>query len=296
MTVPAMGGYGRRDQISVRSSELASLELGLERSPVSIVTTPARSLAWPNAALCTRRDCTKFLRNIPAIYGMWLVTLFLLYSLQEVNSEDVVSTRLYFVNASLQRVTFSSSVGVSLPCPAGGAPHAVLRWYLATGDDIYDVPHIRHVHANGTLQLYPFSPSAFNSYIHDNEYFCTAENQAGKIRSPSIHVKAVFREPYTVRVADQRSMRGNVAVFKCLIPSAVQEYVSVVSWEKDTVSMVPGKKVSEVSGGKVVESFVGQKEDLVFVACGDREPVEFTEDWVTCCQDLVWTRSLAAEF
>lgn len=107
-----------------------------------------------------------------------------------VNSEDVVSTRLYFVNASLQRVTFSSSVGVSLPCPAGGAPHAVLRWYLAAGDDIYDVPHIRHVHANGTLQLYPFSPSAYNSIIHDNEYFCTAENQAGKIRSPSIHIKA----------------------------------------------------------------------------------------------------------
>ncbi|KAG1951287.1 Down syndrome cell adhesion molecule-like protein [Pimephales promelas] len=239
MTVPRRGGYERRDQSLPRFSALTSTGLGLERSPGSIVTTPARSLAWPNTAQCTRRDCKTFLRNIPAIYGMWLVTLLLLYSFQEVHSEDVVSTRLYFVNASLQRVTFSSSVGVSLPCPAGGAPHAVLRWYLATGDDIYDVPHIRHVHANGTLQLYPFSPSAFNSFIHDNDYFCTAENQAGKIRSPSIRVKAVFREPYTVRVADQRSMRGNVAVFKCLIPSAVQEYVSVVSWEKDTVSIVP---------------------------------------------------------
>ncbi|KAK1147719.1 hypothetical protein AOXY_G35465 [Acipenser oxyrinchus oxyrinchus] len=62
--------------------------------------------------------------------------------------------------------------------------------------------------------------------------------------SPSIRVKAVFREPYTVRVEDQRSMRGNVAVFKCLIPSAVQEYVSVVSWEKDTVSIVPGRNSS----------------------------------------------------
>uniref|UniRef100_A0A8C2FH97 Down syndrome cell adhesion molecule like 1 n=1 Tax=Cyprinus carpio TaxID=7962 RepID=A0A8C2FH97_CYPCA len=179
-----------------------------------------------------------------------------------VHSEDVVSTRLYFVNASLQRVTFSSSVGVSLPCPAGGAPHAVLRWYLATGDDIYDVPHIRHGHANGTLQLYPFSPSAFNSFIHDNDYFCTAENQAGKIRSPSIHVKAVFREPYTVRVADQRSMRGNVAVFKCLIPSAVQEYVSVVSWEKDTVSIVPGNRFFLTSYGALYISDV-QKEDAL---------------------------------
>lgn len=44
-----------------------------------------------------------------------------------------------------------------------------------------------------------------------------------------------------MRVADQRSMRGNVAVFKCLIPAAVQEYVSVVSWERDTVSIVPGR-------------------------------------------------------
>ncbi|XP_029547329.1 Down syndrome cell adhesion molecule-like protein 1 homolog isoform X6 [Salmo trutta] len=212
---------------------------GLERPPGSIVASPAPRLAWPKTAPHTCQDCQTFLKNIPAIYGMWLVTLLLLYSLREVHSEDVGSTRLYFVNASLQRLTYSSSVGVSLPCPAGGTPTAILRWYLATGDDIYDVPHIRHVHANGTLQLYPFSPSAFNSYIHDNDYFCTAENQAGKIRSPNIRVKAVFREPYTVRVADQRSMRGNVAVFKCLIPTAVQEYVSVVSWERDTVSIVP---------------------------------------------------------
>lgn len=56
----------------------------------------------------------------------------------------------------------------------------------------------------------------------------------------------VFREPYTVRVEDQRSMRGNVAVFKCLIPSSVQEYVSVVSWEKDTVSIIPGKRGAAV--------------------------------------------------
>ncbi|KAJ6653164.1 hypothetical protein lerEdw1_010037 [Lerista edwardsae] len=155
-------------------------------------------------------------------------------------AEDV-GTSLYFVNESIQQVTFSSTVGVVIPCPASGSPSATLRWYLATGDDIYDVPHIRHVHANGTLQLYPFSPSAFNSFIHDNGYFCTAENSVGKIRSPNIRVKAVFREPYTVRVEDQRSMRGNVAVFKCLIPSSVQEYVSVVSWEKDTVSIIPGK-------------------------------------------------------
>lgn len=59
---------------------------------------------------------------------------------------------------------------------------------------------------------------------------------------PPRNLSAVFREPYTVRVEDQRSMRGSVAVFKCLIPSSVQEYVSVVSWEKDTVAIIPGKR------------------------------------------------------
>lgn len=65
-----------------------------------------------------------------------------------------------------------------------------------------------------------------------------------------VHLSAVFREPYTVRVEDQRSMRGSMAVFKCLIPSSVQEYVSVVSWEKDTVSIVPGRKTGATQAGR----------------------------------------------
>ncbi|XP_069803363.1 cell adhesion molecule DSCAML1 isoform X2 [Dendropsophus ebraccatus] len=192
---------------------------------------------------------------------MLLVTLFLLCSLQTACSEDA-STSLYFVNTSLLQITFSSTVGVFIPCPAAGSPSATLRWYLGTGDDIYDVPHIRHVHANGTLQLYPFSQSAFNSFIHDNDYFCTAENSAGKIRSPNIRVKAVFREPYTVRVEDQSAMRGSAAVFKCLTQPSVQEYVSVVSWEKDTVSLISeGRFVTSPSGALYILDV--QKEDAL---------------------------------
>eukprot|EP00062_Callorhinchus_milii_P022489 gi/632980353/ref/XP_007906987.1/ PREDICTED: Down syndrome cell adhesion molecule-like protein 1 homolog [Callorhinchus milii] len=192
---------------------------------------------------------------------MWLNTVILLYSLIQAHSENP-RTSLYFVTDALQQVIFSSSVGTVLPCPAAGPPGTVLRWYLATKDDIYDVPNIRHVHPNGTLQLYPFSPSGFNSFIHNNDYFCTAENIAGKIRSPNIRVKAVFREPYTVRVEDQRSMRGSVAVFKCLIPSSVQEYVRVVSWEKDTISIIPGSRFHITSYGALYISDV-QKEDAL---------------------------------
>lgn len=52
----------------------------------------------------------------------------------------------------------------------------------------------------------------------------------------------VSREPYTVRVADQKAMRGSVAVFKCIIPASVEAYVTVVSWEKDTVSLSSGRR------------------------------------------------------
>lgn len=43
-----------------------------------------------------------------------------------------------------------------------------------------------------------------------------------------------------MRVADQKAMRGSVAVFKCIIPASVEAYVTVVSWEKDTVSLSSG--------------------------------------------------------
>lgn len=103
--------------------------------------------------------------------------------------EDIRSS-LYFVNASLQEVVFSSTTGALVPCPAAAVPPATLRWYLATGEEIYDVPGIRHVHPNGTLQIYGFLPSSFSNLINDNTYYCTAENPSGKIRSQDLHIKA----------------------------------------------------------------------------------------------------------
>ena len=103
--------------------------------------------------------------------------------------EDLHSS-LYFVNASLQEVVFASTTGTLVPCPAAGIPPVSLRWYLATGEEIYDVPGIRHVHPNGTLQIFPFPPSSFSTLIHDNTYYCTAENPSGKIRSQDVHIKA----------------------------------------------------------------------------------------------------------
>nr|XP_020477726.1 Down syndrome cell adhesion molecule-like isoform X1 [Monopterus albus] len=167
---------------------------------------------------------------------MWILALIFSQCILNVFCEDLRSS-LYFVNASVQEVVFASTTGTLVPCPAAGAPPVSLRWYLATGEEIYDVPGIRHVHLNGTLQIFHIPPSSFSKLIHDNTYYCTAENPSGRIRSQDVHIKAVLREPYTVRVEDQKAMRGNVAVFKCIIPASVEAYITVVSWEKDTMSI-----------------------------------------------------------
>ncbi|XP_039585396.1 Down syndrome cell adhesion molecule isoform X3 [Passer montanus] len=198
--------------------------------------------------------------------GMWMLAVALLHSISHVFSEELHAS-LYFVNASLQEVVFASTTGTLVPCPAAGIPPVTLRWYLATGEEIYDVPGIRHVHPNGTLQIFPFPPSSFNNLIHDNTYYCTAENPSGKIRSQDVHIKAVLREPYTVRVEDQKAMRGNVAVFKCIIPSSVEAYITVVSWEKDTVSLVSGPRFLITSTGALYILDVQNEDGLYNYRC-----------------------------
>ncbi|XP_042758911.1 Down syndrome cell adhesion molecule [Panthera leo] len=198
--------------------------------------------------------------------GMWILALSLFQSFANVFSEDLHSS-LYFVNASLQEVVFASTTGTLVPCPAAGIPPVSLRWYLATGEEIYDVPGIRHVHPNGTLQIFPFPPSSFSTLIHDNTYYCTAENPSGKIRSQDVHIKAVLREPYTVRVEDQKTMRGNVAVFKCIIPSSVEAYVTVVSWEKDTVVLISGSRFLITSTGALYIKDVQNEDGLYNYRC-----------------------------
>lgn len=52
-----------------------------------------------------------------------------------------------------------------------------------------------------------------------------------------------------MRVADQKAMRGSVAVFKCIIPASVEAYIAVVSWEKDTVSLSSGTTAASLAPG-----------------------------------------------
>jgi len=83
----------------------------------------------------------------------------------------------------------------------------------------------------------------------------------------SSRMTLVLREPYTVRVEDQKTMRGNVAVFKCIIPSSVEAYVTVVSWEKDTVSLISGSRFLITSTGALYIKDVQNEDGLYNYRC-----------------------------
>lgn len=63
-----------------------------------------------------------------------------------------------------------------------------------------------------------------------------------------------------MRVEDQSAMRGSAAVFKCLTQPSVQEYVSVVSWEKDTVSLISGMSIHCVQN---LKAYLSSPSDLL---------------------------------
>ncbi|KAK7882901.1 hypothetical protein WMY93_029075 [Mugilogobius chulae] len=102
---------------------------------------------------------------------------------------------------------------------------------------------------NASVQEVVFASTTGTSVPCPASGAAPASLRCGKIRSQDVHIKAVSREPYTVRVADQKAMRGSVAVFKCIIPSSVEAYVAVVSWEKDTVSLSSGQRYLITSTG-----------------------------------------------
>ncbi|XP_069045893.1 cell adhesion molecule DSCAM isoform X3 [Lepisosteus oculatus] len=62
-------------------------------------------------------------------------------------------------------------------------------------------------------------------------------------------------------------MRGNVAVFKCIIRALVEAYITVVSWEKDTVSIVSGSRFLITSTGALYILDVQNEDGLCNYRC-----------------------------
>ncbi|KAK8728934.1 hypothetical protein OTU49_008880, partial [Cherax quadricarinatus] len=94
-----------------------------------------------------------------------------------------------FLHEPPSRLHFSNTTGALLPCSAHGNPPPRVEW-LSGGEVVVDVPDVRVVHANGSLQFLPFPPYAYTATVHAATYSCRAASAAGTILSIPVHVRA----------------------------------------------------------------------------------------------------------
>ncbi|XP_027854261.2 cell adhesion molecule Dscam2 isoform X3 [Aphis gossypii] len=127
---------------------------------------------------------------------------------------------------------FSNTTGAWIDCTAAGHPAPHIRWLMADGTPVPDVPSLRQDMSNGTLALLPFPPAMYRQDVHSSVYRCLATNDVGTIVSRDVHVRAVVAQDYSleVRVVNGGSAKGCTAVLECVTPTFMKDLVKVVSW------------------------------------------------------------------
>ncbi|GFT31960.1 down syndrome cell adhesion molecule [Nephila pilipes] len=138
-----------------------------------------------------------------------------------------------FVNEPPNDVTFLNTYGTIIPCSAAGHPSPTVTWRTEDGTVVVNVPGLRHVRWDGSLDFPPFSQEDFRKDVHTAVYRCVAMNSAGILGSRDVRVRAVIREVYEVSVQDSTVPIQNTALIRCHVPSSVSSYVQVSAWLTD---------------------------------------------------------------
>ncbi|XP_055715988.1 cell adhesion molecule Dscam2 isoform X2 [Phlebotomus papatasi] len=151
-----------------------------------------------------------------------------------------------FLQEPSSRLTFSNDTGSQISCSAHGNPPAIVTWLHKDGSVVNAVPGLRQTPGNGTLYFPPFLGQYYRADVHDEIYRCRASNKAGTVLSRSVHVHAVARQQYDIRVDGKDVILGNTAFLHCHIPEHVRDYVSVTSWYRGDEVLLP--EISDVGG------------------------------------------------
>ncbi|XP_058174792.1 cell adhesion molecule Dscam2 [Anopheles ziemanni] len=144
-----------------------------------------------------------------------------------------------FLKEPTNRIDFSNSTGAVVECSATGNPPPEMIWIRSDGTAVGDVPGLRQILPNGNLVFPPFRAEDYRQEVHAQVYACMAKNQFGSVISRDVNVRAVVHQYYQIRVNDEFVLNGNAAILKCLVPSFLQDFITIDSWDIDdqTISM-----------------------------------------------------------
>ncbi|XP_042906000.1 cell adhesion molecule Dscam1 [Parasteatoda tepidariorum] len=132
----------------------------------------------------------------------------------------------------LNIVEFFNSSGTIIHCGAEGQPTPAIKWVKNDGEVLQDIPGLRRTRHDGSLVFSSFASQNYRADVHASTYRCEASNIIGVIGSRDVHVKAVLLQDFDIHLFDEFILKGNTAILRCPIPSYVNDYVRVRSWER----------------------------------------------------------------
>ncbi|CAM1302683.1 Uncharacterised protein at_DN1330 [Pycnogonum litorale] len=156
-----------------------------------------------------------------------------------VNGQYETNQGPVFIIEPKVKIEFMNTVGARIDCSTHGYPKPETKWITSDNREVYMVPGLRNILKNGSILLLPFTSDQYRQDVHAVNYICISSNIYGTIRSTPIQVRAVMEQVYEGQVYDEYVIRGNVAVFKCQLPSFVRDDVIVSNWFVDNEIIKP---------------------------------------------------------
>ncbi|XP_049290893.1 Down syndrome cell adhesion molecule-like protein Dscam2 isoform X1 [Anopheles funestus] len=157
-----------------------------------------------------------------------------------------------FLKEPTNRIDFSNSTGAVVECSATGNPPPEMIWIRSDGTAVGDVPGLRQILPNGNLVFPPFRAEDYRQEVHAQVYACMAKNQFGSVISRDVNVRAVVHQHYQIRVNDEFVLNGNAAILKCLVPSFLQDFITIESWDIDDQTVMIDAEESTMDGKYMV--------------------------------------------
>ncbi|XP_045772265.1 Down syndrome cell adhesion molecule-like protein Dscam2 [Maniola jurtina] len=109
-------------------------------------------------------------------------------------------------------VRYAASAGARVPCLARGDPLPRVSWLNEDGSTLTDIPGIRRVYSNGTLELFPAGARAGPA---PGTLRCRAANPHGALVSRDVVLQPVADTQWEVSLSDAAAAAGGVAALWC---------------------------------------------------------------------------------